>query len=97
MHHVNGEDLPVILVERGMIEDHLPNNVLAALLRCQEQAYRDAGGTMQESGGGTVRREGRGSDPEVVVRRRSGEGNSEAVSLLRTSEVAIEIKEESIV
>lgn len=37
MFHVNGKDLAVIIVDRGMVEDHLPNNVLAALKRCQRE------------------------------------------------------------
>ena len=27
----------VIVVDRGLVEDHLPNNVLKALLRCQDE------------------------------------------------------------
>ena len=37
MNHVNSEDICVITVDRGMVDDHLPNSVLAALLRCQKE------------------------------------------------------------
>ncbi len=34
---MNGEDICVIMVDRGMVQDHLPNNVLAALIRCKKE------------------------------------------------------------
>ena len=34
---MKGEDLCVIIVDRGMVDDHLPNNVLAALRRCRRE------------------------------------------------------------
>lgn len=37
VHHIPGEDLCVIKIDRGMIDDHLPNNVLNSLKRCQQQ------------------------------------------------------------
>ena len=39
---MSGEDLAVIIVDRGMMDDHLPNNVLAALKRCQSEVRRRA-------------------------------------------------------
>ena len=35
--HKPGEDFSVILLDRGILEDHLPNNVLSAMKRCQAQ------------------------------------------------------------
>ena len=40
MRHVSGEDLAVIIVDRGMMDDHLPNNVLAALKHCQKEVRK---------------------------------------------------------
>ena len=37
LRYVSGEDLCVIVVDRGLVDDHLPNNVLKALIRCQEE------------------------------------------------------------
>ena len=37
MNHVNSEDSSEIIVDRGMVGDHLPNHVLSALLRCQKE------------------------------------------------------------
>ena len=37
MRHINDDDLSVIVVDRGMVDDHLPNNVLSALKRCQKK------------------------------------------------------------
>lgn len=49
MRHVNGEDLAVIMVDRGMVDDHLPNNVLAALKRCQREARAQGYGNASEA------------------------------------------------
>ena len=45
VRHLNDEDLSVIMIERGMVDDHLPNNVLNALKGCQKEQvgnFRDA-------------------------------------------------------
>ena len=34
---VHNENMGVILVDKGMVEDHLPNHVLAALVQCRER------------------------------------------------------------
>jgi len=46
------EDLCVITVDRGTIDDHLPNNVLNALKRCKQQ-FMDAVESLQEWKGGS--------------------------------------------
>lgn len=57
LRHVNGEDLSVIMVDRGMVDDHLPNNVLAALKRCQQEV-REVTPWRREEGGNWTREEG---------------------------------------
>ena len=61
MRHVNAEDLAVILVDRGMVDDHLPNNVLTALKKCQQQVSRGRPSPqsphhqqLRQNGGGAV-------------------------------------------
>jgi hypothetical protein len=53
---VSGEDLAVIIVDRGMMDDHLPNNVLAALKRCQSEVRKKAALGEREKRGTTVDR-----------------------------------------
>ena len=74
---MNGEDLAVIVVDRGMIDDHLPNNVLAALLKCQRQARRDAKGIRKQDAYRQSGDEARGSSPapDEIAERRGVVGN----------------------
>lgn len=53
----------MILVDRGMMDDHLPNNVLAALKRCQWQVRR------KTTASGSRPKEERGTAMEVLVDR----------------------------
>lgn len=97
MRHVNGEDLAVIVVDRGMIDDHLPNNVLAALKRCQREAQKCVSSKRKGSrvngskvnGGGALRE---GDNPTVVAmeeigREERGEGDSPVAVSMEAEEV----------
>ena len=37
VHHVAGEDLCVMKMDRGMVDDHLPNAVMSALDQCEKE------------------------------------------------------------
>ena len=84
---MSGEDLAVIIVDRGMFEDHLPNNVLAALKRCQKefgsgrrnkgQSLRCKGSYDIDMGALNGTKEGQSSDG-VEDRRSSGAGEGQS-------------------
>ena len=88
----------MIIVDRGMMDDHLPNNVLAALKRCQREVR-------QVSTVGSKSREQEGMEMEEGVRvvsyqPRKGEGPEEESRLsaagsraegVETGDVIIEV------
>ena len=46
VERISSEDLCVIIMDRGMMDDHLPNAVLNALKRCKKQFLLDHEGEM---------------------------------------------------
>ena len=45
VERISSEDLCVLIVDRGMVDDHLPNSVLNALKRCKKQFLTKHRGT----------------------------------------------------
>ena len=49
VERISSEDLCVLLMDRGMVDDHLPNSVLNALKRCKNQFLPNSPSELCES------------------------------------------------